>query len=243
MVVIVIVAVLASLAFMAGSKASKRAKAAAEMSGLRNCGIALSSMAADLRYYPMGYDANEGKSWASLIADSLNGTDEGKNQAEILWSPIFNENLSLDTNIETVSHFACNPAIMTDVNGQSKATPKEPKFRIRVAQLQRPSDQILLCGAVPRAENADYRRAHGMLWQMRAKDGGNGGNGSPPKLNPANRDELIDFSDDLTKNQQYGSLPDFYRYGSGKGLFLFVDGSTRFMAPNEHKQKNWASNY
>lgn len=243
MVAIVIIAVLASLAFMVGGRAMKKAKASAELSTIRNCGIALNSMAADLRYFPMGYDSNTGKSWASLIADDLHGSSEGRHQAEILWSPVFGENIPMDAEVETVSHFACNPAIMTDVDGNSRTEPKEPKFRIRMSQLRRPSEQILLCGAVSRGAEANYRRAHAMLWQMRSKVGGNGGNGNPPSLNPNNSQRTMDFGKDLTVPDVYGSLPDFYRYGNGKGLFLFVDGSARFMSPDEHRQKHWASNY
>lgn len=243
MIAIVIVAVLASLVFIFSKRAMLSARRTAEASNIRQAGISLTALSGDLGYYPMGWDGNRGKSWAGLVVEDMVGSGSGQTQHPILWSPILERDIPLSIDREAITHFGANPAILTDVDGGSQAEPKEPKFQIRPAYLRRPAEQILLAGAVPRSASAEYSSAHAMMWQMRGRIGGNGGNGSPPQLNPRNSQQPINFPDDLADSQQYGSLPDFYRGGDGRAIFLFVDGHVERMAPGDHKQKHWAVSY
>lgn len=243
MVVIVIVAVLASLAFVFSKRAMHAARRTAETSNIRQAGISLTSLSADLGYYPMGWDGNRGKSWAGLVVEDMVGSSSGQTQHPTLWSPLLERDIPLSLEREAVTHFGANPAILTDVDNGSQADPKEPKFRMRLAQLRRPAEQILLAGAVPRNDRAEYQPAHAMLWQMRGRIGGNGGNGRPPQLNENNARNPINFPEGITESQQYGSLPDFYRGGDGRALFLFVDGHVQRMAPGEIMEKHWAVSY
>lgn len=243
MVTIVIIAVLASLAFVFSKRGLMAARRTEEMSNIRQAGTAVTSLASEYGYYPMGYDNNRAMSWASLVVEDMTGGSSDQKQAPVLWSPLIERNIPLDAKIEAVTHFGCNPAIMTDARNQSQAEIKPPKFRMRPSQLTRPAEQILLAGAVPRGENAAYGRAHAMMWAMRPRIGGNGGGGRPPQLDKNNANRPINFPDDLTEEQQYGSLPDFFRGGDGRALFLHVDGSVQRMAPGELKEKHWAVSY
>ena len=62
-------------------------------------------------------------------------------------------------------------------------------------------------------------------------------------LDRSQANQAIDFPEGLTESQQYGSLPDFYRGGDGRAIFLFADGHVQRMAPDELKQKHWAVSY
>ena len=242
LVVITIVAVLAAIAFTFGSKTLKSAHISAEVANLRQAGQSITLLATDTGYYPMGWDGNRGTSWAGLVARDINGEDSNLKQVEFLWSPVLKVKVPLDDPIETVTHYTCNPSIMTDVDGNSTASPKAPKFIIRPSNLLRPAEQILLASGVPRTEGDIYKRAHAMPWQLRGKIGGNGGGGNPPNLWPNAAEKAISFPDDI-KELTSGSLPDFNRYGDGKGRFFFVDGHVQVMSPDEHKQKHWAVSY
>jgi prepilin-type N-terminal cleavage/methylation domain-containing protein len=242
LVVIVIIAALALLSFTVATRMIKSARITAEIANLRQSGQAISISAVDAGYFPMGWDGNQALSWAGVLVKESNSADSKITQADYLWSPVLKVKVPLTQNIATVTHFTVNPAIMTDVDESSTSTPKAPKFIIRQSQLQRPSEQILMAGVVPRDAVNIYKSGHAMSWALRALIGGNGGGGNPPSRNPANSEKPIDFPADI-KNLSTGSLPDFNRYGDGKGRFYFVDGHIQVMAPSELKQKHFAVSY
>lgn len=242
LVVITIIVVLAALSFSVASRMVKSARITAEMANLKQSGQAISIYSIDAGYYPMGWDGNKGLSWAGILVEDSNAADSKITQADYLWSPVLKVKVPLTENIETVTHFTANPAIMTDVDQSSNSTPKAPKFVMRQSRLQRPSEQILLAGVVPRDAASVFKSGHSVSWALRGLIGGNGSGGNPPSLDPANSEKLIAFPANI-KNLTTGSLPDFNRYGDGKGRFYFVDGHIQVMAPSEIKQKHFAVSY
>ena len=70
-----------------------------------------------------------------------------------------------------------------------------------------------------------------------------GTGGSIPQNNEDHANRSLRLSPKLAEEQQYNGFPDFFRYGNGKGQFLFADGHVAPMAPSDLKQKHLAVSY
>lgn len=242
LIVIVIIVLIAGLVLSLTRRAMKSAKATMDAGNLHQVGLALNVHVTELGYFPVGIDQGNSTSWQDLVVKQQVGDDSKVTQIPMLWSPLLVSAIPENLNRQAISHFAANPAVMdqsdTDASGEAV-----PKFKLRISQLTRPSEQILLCGAVAKSANAEYHESHPVLWDMAGLIGGPARDGLPPQLDPADANQAIRFPDDLGKNQSFGAMPDFFRYGGGKGQFFFADGHIEAMLPADHREKNWAVSY
>lgn len=242
LVVIVIVIVVAGLALTMSQKAMISARGSKETDNLHQAGLALNVHVAEAGRFPVGWNAAAQISWADLIIkDQFNG-ELKPTQMPMFWSPLLVKDVPANLDSEAVTHFAANPAIMTEGADDGTGT-VVPKFTLLSTQLTRPAEQIVLCGAVSKSAAAPYRASHPVLWEMEAKIGGPSTDGKPPQLDPDNANSAISFPADATKKENFGSMPDFFRYGNRKGQFFFADGHVESMTPADHREKNWAVSY
>ena len=241
LVVIAIIAVIAMLSVTVTQRAMNSAKATKDVNNLHQTGLALTVYVTDLGYYPVGWDAGTKTSWADLIVKDQLGSSSNATQMPMFWSPLFEKDIPATIKAEAVTHFAANPAIMNE--GENENGTVVPKFRLQSSQLLRPSEQILICGAVPKTANVTYHASHPVLWDMEPLVGGESTEGRPPQLEEKNANNKIEFPAKIGTQETYGSMPDFHRYNTGKGQFYFVDGHIQAMTPAEHKERNWAVSY
>lgn len=242
LIVIVIIVLVAGLALSVSRRAMQSAKATKDAGNLHQVGLALNVYVTDLGYFPVGIDQGNSTSWADLIVKQQVGDESKVTQIPMLWSPLLIPAIPENLNRQAISHFAANPAVMdqsdTDSSGEII-----PKFKLQTSQLTRPSEQILLCGAVAKTSDAEYHESHPVLWDMAGLIGGPAKDGRPPQLDPADANQAIRFPKDIEKKQSFGAMPDFFRYGGGKGQFFFADGHIEAMLPADHHEKNWAVSY
>jgi len=244
MVTITIVTVLAALVVMISKRAMRGARAAADVSNLRQCGVALTSYATDIGYYPAGYNWTSKESWADQIVIQQAGEDDATRQLEIFQSPILARNVPSDLDSEAVVHFGANPYIFSDTGPADPRTGiAAPKWRIRPSQLRRPAEQFLLCSVPPQHEDMPYDAGHSIVWGLRNRAGGGFPENELPRSNSALAQTPIGLSPESAEVQQYNDLPDSFRYRNGKGRYLFVDGHIEAFAPAELKQKHLAVSY
>lgn len=245
LVVIVIIATLAALAYTAATRAFLSARATKDVSNLRQCGQALFVYASDLGYFPMGYNWSNGLSWTDLVLRDQVGEDSKTTQLEIFHSPLLKQKIPPTLNQRAVTHFAVNPYLMSDSGPMDPQTGvPSPKWIIRPHQLTRPAEQFLLFGIPPQYATISYKAGHSIAWGLRNMAGGGyPADGTVPQ-SPANEGQRpIGLTADLKKADAPGTLPDFHRYGTGKGQFMFVDGHVESLLPTQVKQKHLAVSY
>jgi|GEM_PF-3081264 len=243
LVTITILAVLAALVFSISKRAIRGARTASEVNHLRQCGQVLNLVAGELGHYPVGWDATEERSWADAVRVEQQGEEAKTTQLETLWSPLLERDIPLTLERGAITHFAGNPAILTDAAGPGAEDPGAPRFKIRLAGLRRPSEQVLLCAALPESSHADYHAARPVLSEMADAVGDTGGP-ERPQMDAQRAAEPMRFPATADPDAEtFGAAPDFFRFGKGKGQFLFVDGHIQSMAPSEHRERHWASNY
>ena len=245
LVVIVIIATLAALVFTVATRAFHSARASKDVSNLRQCGQSLVVYASDLGYFPMGYNWSNGLSWADLVLRDQVGADSKIAQLEMFHSPLLKQKIPPMHNKGTITHFAVNPYIMSDSGADDPQTGMPgPKWVIRPHQLTRPTEQFLLFGIPPQYATIPYKAGHSVAWELRNMAGGGyPADGSIPQSPAAQAQRSIGLTAALTKAGVYGSLPDFHRYGSGKGQFMFVDGHVESLLPAQVKHKHLAVSY
>jgi prepilin-type N-terminal cleavage/methylation domain-containing protein/prepilin-type processing-associated H-X9-DG protein len=245
LVVIVIIITLAGLAYMMAGRVIRSARAAKDVGNLRQCGQSLVVYATDLGYFPMGYNWSNGMSWADLVVRAQVGEDSMTTQAEMLWSPLLAQNVPPTLKQGAVTHFGVNPYIMSDSGATDPKTGvASPKWIIRPLQLTRPAEQFLLCSVPPQSSTIPYKLGHPVVWGLRNMAGGGyPADGSIPQSLESNANRALGLASDLAKKETSGTLPDFYRYHSGKGQFMFVDGHVESLAPTQVKQKHLAVSY
>lgn len=243
LVVIAIIITIAALSLSVTRRVMQSAKATKDVGNLRQTGLALSQLVAGSGYFPIGIEQNR-ITWADLVVRDQLGEDDSKiTQIPMLWSPLWVQEIPINLRRQAISHFAVNPSIMNEAVEDPSGN-IVPKLKLRSSQLHRPSEQILLCGAVAKSANSEYHETHPVLWDMAGLIGGPPANGSPPELDPADAEVPIRFPTESGKKETYGSMPDFFRYGSGsKGYFFFVDGHVEALAPADHREKYWAVSY
>ena len=245
LVVIVIIAALAGLVFTVAGRALRSARATKDVGNLRQCGISLVSYATDLGYFPMGYNFSNGMSWADLITRAQAGENPKTTQLEMLWSPLMAQNIPTTLKQGAVTHFGVNPYVMSDSGPVDPQTGvAAPKWVIRPLQLMRPNEQFLLCSVPAQNATIPYKSGHSIVWDLRNMAGGGyPSDGLIPQSPATNAQKSIGLSADLAKKETTGTLPDFYRYRTGKGQFIFADGHVESLAPSEVKQKHLAVSY
>ena len=245
LVVVVIIAALAGLVFSIANRGLRSARATKDISNLRQCGLALITYTTDLGYFPMGYNFSNGLSWADLVEREQVGESSKTTQVEMLWSPLMAQNIPPTLKQGSITHFGVNPYIMSDSGTPDPQTGvAAPKWIIRPLQLMRPPEQFLLCSVPAQSASALYKLGHPIVWDLRNMAGvGYPADGNIPQSLVANAQKSIGLPADLAKKETPGTLPDFYRYRTGKGQFLFVDGHVDSLAPNQIKQKHLAVSY
>lgn len=245
LVVIVIIAALAGLVFMVAGRALRSAQASKDMSNLRQCGQSLVVYATDLGYYPMGYNWANGMSWTDLLLREQVGEDSKITQLDMFCSPLLAQKIPPSLKQRAVTHFAVNPYIMSDSGAIDPQTGvAAPKWIIRPLQLARPAEQFLLCGIPPQTPTIPYKAGHSIAWGLRNMAGGGyPADGSIPQSPASEANRSIGLTADLAKKDAPGTLPDFYRYNTRKGQFMFVDGHVESLAPAQLKQKHLAVSY
>ncbi len=244
LVVIVIIATLASVTFMVANRAIRSARATKDVGNLRQVGLLLNSKAAELGYFPVGYYPGERRSWVDTLIEDQVGEDSQITQMETFWSPLYERKIPLDLNREAVTHYGANPFILTDARTGDQTGGDQPQWIVRPAQLMRPSEQILLCGVSPKNPKSPYHMGNPIVEGMFRKVSGRiTTDGTVPQSNSSGSESSVRLKQELAQNPQFNDLPDFHRYGTGKGQFLFVDGHIKSMAPTEHKEKHWAVSY
>ena len=245
LVVVVIIATLAALAYTAANRAFLSARTTKDVSNLRQCGQSLYVYASDLGYFPMGYNWSNGMSWTDLVLKEQVGEDPKTTQLEMFHSPLLKQSIPPTLNQRAVTHFAVNPYLMSDSGPMDPQTGiPGPKWIIRPAQLTRPAEQFLLFGIPPQYATIAYKAGHSIAWGLRNMAGGGyPADGSVPQSPVAEAQRAIGLSADLMKADAPGTLPDFHRYGSGKGQFMFADGHIESLAPTSVRQKHLAVSY
>ncbi|BCX49834.1 hypothetical protein HAHE_37420 [Haloferula helveola] len=244
MVVIVIVAALVAISFVVGKRAIRASRTAAELSNLRQAALAVSAYSTDIGYFPAGYNWTSGKSWATATLEYTLGEGGGSIQGDTFRSPVLN--VKVDPGADwTVTHFGGNPYVFADSGPPDRNTGEAaPKWRVTQNRLMRPAEQFLLCSMPPAGEDAQYKSAHAIAWAMRNMAGGGfPADGTVPKSNRNLAQKPLKLPDGLADEQQYNDLPDFFRFGDGKGMFVFADGHVERMAPGDLKQKHLAISY
>ncbi|MEO5713393.1 MAG: prepilin-type N-terminal cleavage/methylation domain-containing protein [Luteolibacter sp.] len=242
LVVIVIIIAIAALSLSTTRRMLQSARATKDIANLRQTGLALSQLVAGSGYFPIGIEQNS-ITWADLVVRDQLGEDDSKTtQIPMLWSPLWVQEIPANLRRQAVSHFAVNPSIMNEAV-EDPSGDIVPKLKLRSSQLHRPSEQMLLCGAIAKSANGEYHETHPVLWDMAGLIGGPPADGSPPELDPADAEVPIRFPAGSGKNETYGSMPDFFRYGGGRGYFFFVDGHVEALAPADHREKYWAVSY
>ncbi|MCP5543130.1 MAG: type II secretion system protein [Akkermansiaceae bacterium] len=244
LVVIILVVGLAALAIMGTKRALHAARVAADINNLRNCGTVLIAYAADVGYFPPGYNWSSGQSWADVILEEQVGEESKVTQSEMFQSPLLERNIPAAIETGAVLHFSGNPYIFSDSGAPDPNTGiAMPKWPVRLSNLMRPNEQFLVCSAPPQYEAMAYKACHPIMWAMRNLAGGGYPANSIPQSDEDLANRSIRLSPKLAEQQQYNDLPDFFRYGNGKGQFLFADGHVAPMAPSDMKQKHLAVSY
>jgi prepilin-type processing-associated H-X9-DG protein len=104
--------------------------------------------------------------------------------------------------------------------------------------------EFLLSGIPRQYAPIPYKAGHSIAWERRSMAGeGHPADGSIPQSPASQAQRSIGLTAALTKANVYGSLPDFHRYGSGKGQFMFVDGHVESLLPAQVKRKHLAVSY
>ena len=244
LVVIAIIAVLATVAMAVAQRVIRTARASKDASNLRQCGVFLELRASDLGHYPLGLDPTTGKSWVDDIVSQETGGSSSITQMETFWSPLFEKKIPLDLEQPAVTHFGANPYILTEPDPNGTPGDNQPMWLVRTSQLQRPSEQIVLCGMPPQSAKIAYHMAHPIATGILGLAGGDTStSGTVPQSDSEQKEQVLNLPPGLTESQQYNALPDFFRYYNGKGNFLFADGHLLSLRPSELKQKNWAISY
>lgn len=246
LVVILIIVVLAALSFVGTQRMLRAARTAADMNNLRNCGVALTAFAADFGHYPIGYNWSTGQSWADVMVEENNGEDSKITQDEMFQSPLLARKIPETLEAGAVCHFGANPYIFCDSGEEDPDTGiVRPKWEIRPHNLMRPEEQFLVCSAPAQFEDIPYKACHPILWEMRGMTDGAfpWGGGFIPESDETRATRSLRLSEKRSTEQMNDPLPDFFRYGTGKGQFLFADGHIEALLPGDLEQRHLAVSY
>lgn len=237
LVVMVVAISLAAIVFGITRRIRESALMASNIQNLRSLGVSLKDIESDDGALPLGYNWGTGVSWATRVVESH--TSGNALQDRIVLAPTVARSIPPNLKHETISNYAVNPNILPD--NRVAGGDYVPRYRVTLAKLLRPQEQVILGDSLPRSTNASHGHSWIIWWALKGGGSGNS-NAEPPVANPALAETPIRFPGDILKRTTDAQGYPAYR-NRGKCHFLFVDGHVEAMSPDAVKQKHFAISY